>query len=117
MLLTLLGFGLPLEDFLEVAKVQIDANDKVAALAVDLFLKNVREPLLAADLPQKAQAERLVAALRLMLHGATAMVSYHFQRAVLNSIQEEIERTGSKSERAALRRELRRRGLESVSAV
>ena len=117
MLLTLLGFGLPLEDFLEVAKVQIETNDKVAALAVDLFLKNVREPLLNADMSQKAEAERLVAALRLMLHGATAMVSYHFQRAVLNAVQEEIERTGSKSERAALRQELRRRGLESVSAV
>ena len=115
MLLTLLGFGLPLEDFLEVAKVQIEANDRVAAAAVALFLKNVREPLLAQHLPQKAEAESLVAALRLMLHGATAMVGYHFQRAVLNAVQEELEATGSRSERAALRKELRRRGMESVS--
>lgn len=115
MLLTLLGFGLPLEEFLEVAKVQIEANDKVAALAVELFLNNVREPLLAQGLGQKAEAERLVAALRLMLHGATAMVGYHFQRAVLNAVQDELESTGSKSERAALRRELRRRGLESTT--
>jgi DNA-binding transcriptional MerR regulator len=117
MLLTLLGFGLPLEEFLEVAKVQIEANDRVAAAAVDLFLKNVREPLLAQDLGQKAEAERLVAALRLMLHGATAMVGYHFQRAVLNAVQEELEKTGSRAERAALRKELRRRGLESVGSI
>jgi DNA-binding transcriptional MerR regulator len=117
MLLTLLGFGLPLEDFLKVAKVQIEANDRVAAAAVDLFLRNVREPLLAEQLSQRAEAERLVAALRLMLHGATAMVGYHFQRAVLNAVQEELERTGSKAERAALRRELRRRGLEAVAPL
>jgi DNA-binding transcriptional MerR regulator len=117
MLLTLLGFGLPLEDFLDVAKVQIEANDRVAAAAVDLFLRNVREPLLAEQLSQRAEAERLVAALRLMLHGATAMVGYHFQRAVLNAVQEELERTGSKAERAALRRELRRRGLEAVAPL
>jgi DNA-binding transcriptional MerR regulator len=117
MLLTLLGFGLPLEDFLEVAKVQIEANDKVAALAVDLFLRNVREPMLAEHLTQRAEAERLVAALRLMLHGATAMVGYHFQRAVINAVQEELERTGSKAERAALRRELRKRGLEAVAPL
>jgi DNA-binding transcriptional MerR regulator len=115
MLLTLLGFGLPLEDFLEVAKVQIETNDRVAAAAVDLFMRNVREPLLTQGLSQKAEAERLVAALRLMLHGASAMVGYHFQRAVLNAVQDELERTGSRSERAALRRELRRRGLETFA--
>jgi DNA-binding transcriptional MerR regulator len=117
MLLTLLGFGLPLEEFLEVAKVQIEANDRVASAAVELFLKNVREPLLAQQLGQKAEAERLVAALRLMLHGATAMVGYHFQRAVLNAVQEELEKTGSRAERATLRKELRRRGLESAGPL
>ncbi len=117
MLLTLLGFGLPLEEFLDVAKVQIEANDRVAAAAVDLFIRNVREPLLAEELTQRAEAERLVAALRLMLHGTTALVGYHFQRAVLNAVQDELERTGSKAERAALRRELRRRGLEAAAPV
>jgi DNA-binding transcriptional MerR regulator len=115
MLLTLLGYGLPLEEFLEVAKVQIEANDKVAAAAVALFMRNVREPLLEQGLGQKAEAERLVAALRLMLHGATAMVGYHFQRAVLNGVQDALESAGSRAERAALRKELRRRGLETLS--
>ena len=114
MLLTLLGYGLPLEDFLDVAKVQIEANDRVAAAAVELFMKNVRTPLLEQGLSQRAEAERMVAALRLMLHGATAMVGYHFQRAVLNAVQHELERDGSRSERTALRRELRRRGLEAL---
>ena len=52
-----------------------------------------------------------------MLHGATALVGYHFQRAVLNAVQEELERTGSKAERAALRRELRRRGSRQSHPV
>jgi DNA-binding transcriptional MerR regulator len=114
-LLTLLGYGLPLDEFLEVAKVQIEVNDRVAALAVGLFMRNVREPLLSQGLTQKVEAEQLVAALRLMLHGATAMVSYHFQRAVLNGVQQALEEGGSRSERTALRRELRKRGVESLS--
>ena len=117
MLLSLLAWGLPLEEFLQVAKVQIETNDIVATAAVDLFLRNVREPLRREGLSQRAEAERLVAALRLMLHGASALVGYHFQRAVLNAVQDELERTGSRAERAARRRELRRRGLESLSPV
>lgn len=115
MLLTLLGFGLPLEEFLEVARVQIETNERVAKAAVELFVRNVMEPLRTQDLAQKAEAEQLVDALKLMLHGASAMVGYHFQRAVLNAIQEELEQTGSRAERAALRKELRRRGLEAIA--
>jgi hypothetical protein len=47
-----------------------------------------------------------------MLHSATALMTYNFQRMVLNAAQEALEREGSRSERAALQREVARRRLE-----
>jgi DNA-binding transcriptional MerR regulator len=114
MLLSLLGGGMPLEEFMKVARVQLDTAQEVADGAVDLFLTYVREPLLASGLPQKEEAERLAAAFRLMLHAATALMTYNFQRMVLNSAYTEIERRGSRAERAALAREVERRRLELV---
>ncbi len=60
------------------------------------------------ELSQREEAERMVAALRLMMHAATSLMTYNFQRMVLNVAQEEIVRNGSAAERAALRREVRR---------
>jgi hypothetical protein len=71
-----------------------------------------RAPLVKAGLPQREEAERMVAALRLMTHAATALMTYNFQRMVLAAAQRAIENEGSSSERAALRRELERRRVE-----
>jgi hypothetical protein len=72
----------------------------------------VREPLRQAGLSQREEAERMVAALRLMMHAATSLMTYNFQRMVLTVAQEAVEREGSQAERAALRRELARRRSE-----
>jgi DNA-binding transcriptional MerR regulator len=114
MLLSLLSSGVPMEDFMRVARVQLDSAEEIARGAVELFMKYVREPLLGAGLPQREEAERLVAALRLMIHSTTSLMSYHFQRMVVNAAQEEIERRGSRAERVTLAREARRRRLESA---
>ena len=97
---------------MRVARVQLEACEGVAQGAVELFMKYVREPLLQSGLSQKEEAERVVAALRLMIHATTALMTYSFQRTVLNAAQEAIERVGSKSERAALRSEVVRRRIE-----
>ena len=112
MLLSLLGGGLPMEEFMRVASVQLDTAQAVAEGAVDLFMKYAREPLLEAGLPQREEAERMVAALRLMMHAATALMTYNFQRMVLAAAQRVVEEEGSQSERAALKRELERRRVE-----
>jgi DNA-binding transcriptional MerR regulator len=112
MLLSLLGGGLPMEEFMRVAHVQLEAAEGVAKGAVDLFMTYVREPLRSSGLSQKEEAERVIAALRLMIHATTALMTYSFQRTVLNAAQEAIERDGSKAERAALRREVVRRRIE-----
>ena len=112
MLLTLLGGGLPMEEFMRVASVQLGTAQVVADGAVDLFMKFARAPLLEASLPPREEAERMVAALRLMMHAATALMTYNFQRMVLAAAQRAIETEGSQSERAALKRELERQRVE-----
>jgi DNA-binding transcriptional MerR regulator len=117
MLLSLLGGGLPMEEFMRVASLQLDTAQAVADGAVALFMKYAREPLLDAGLPQREEAERMVAALRLMMQAATALMTYNFQRMVLAAAQQVVEQEGSQSERAALKRELERRRVElAISA-
>ena len=112
MLLSLLGGGLPMEEFMRVASVQLDVAENVADEAVGLFMKYARAPLLDAGLSHREEAERMVAALRLMMHAATALMTYNFQRMVLATAQQVLEKEGSSSERAALKRELERRRVE-----
>lgn len=109
MLLSLLGSGLPMEEFMRVARVQLEAVDEVAEGAVDLFVRYVRDPLRSEGLADSEEAEKMVAGFRLMLEAATLLLSYNFQRTVLSALQAEIEATGSEEERAALTREGRRR--------
>jgi DNA-binding transcriptional MerR regulator len=109
MLLSLVGSGVPMEEFMRVARVQLEAADAVADGAVELFLRYVREPLLASGISSKVEAERLVAAFRLTLQAATELISYNFQRTLLNALQEELDQHGSRAEQAALRRDVARR--------
>jgi DNA-binding transcriptional MerR regulator len=109
MLLSLVGSGVPMEEFMAVARVQLAASDSVAHGAVDLFMRYVREPLRASGLPQKEEAERLVAAFRLLSQAASSLIAYNFTRTLLNEVQREIEARGTRAERAALRREADRR--------
>jgi DNA-binding transcriptional MerR regulator len=112
MLLSLISGGLPIEEFMGVARTQIETNSSVAEGAIDLFFKYVREPMLDSGLPEDEEAEQLVAALALMLQATTTLISYNFQRRVLNGISEELRRRGATKELEVLERESRKRGLE-----
>jgi DNA-binding transcriptional MerR regulator len=114
MLLALLGSGLPMEEFMRVARVQIDAAERVAEGAVELFLRYVRDPLRRTGLDDAAEAEQLASSFRLLLEAATTLMTYNFHRMVLNAVQAEIDERGSDAERAALHREARRQ-LDRVS--
>jgi DNA-binding transcriptional MerR regulator len=104
MLLSLLGGGVPMEEFMEVAKDQIAALQQSADGAVELFLKYIREPLLESGLPQKEEAERLVAAFRLLMQAVSELLTYNFQRRAVAALHDAIGDQASRSERAALRR-------------
>ena len=106
MVLTLVGGGVPLEDFMRVARTQIDAAAAVAEGAVELFLRYVRQPLLDADLPPEKEAARLVSALKAMLQAANGLVSYSVERMMLNLVEVRIESLGTGEEREALLREV-----------
>jgi DNA-binding transcriptional MerR regulator len=112
MLLSLISGGLPIEEFMAVARTQIETNASVAQGAIDLFFRYVREPMVDSVADEDKEAEQLVAALGLMLQATTTLISYNFQRRVLNGISEELERRGATRELEVLRRESRRRGLE-----
>lgn len=114
MVVSLVGAGVPMEDFMQVARTQIDAASSVAEGAVELFLRYVRQPLVEASLPAAEEADRLVAAFRLMLHAATELVAYNIQRMMLNLVDGEIGRLGTDAEQDAFRREVGRRSLEVV---
>jgi DNA-binding transcriptional MerR regulator len=104
MLLSLLGGGVPMEEFMEVAKDQIAALQQSADGAVELFLKYIREPLLERARPQKEEAERLVAAFRLLMQAVSELLTYNFQRRAVAALHDAIGDQASRSERAALRR-------------
>ena len=106
MVLTLVGGGVPLEDFMRVARTQIDAAATVAEGAVELFLRYVRQPLLDSDLSPAQEADRLVSALKAMLQAANGLVSYNVERMMLNLVEQRIESLGTGEEREALLREV-----------
>jgi DNA-binding transcriptional MerR regulator len=112
MLLSLVGSGVPMEEFMEVADVQLKAADTVARGAVDLFLRYIREPLLASHIPDQEEAERLVSSFRLLLEAANELITYNFQRTLLNVLQDEIKARGSKEERALLEQVVAEHRLE-----
>ncbi len=116
MLLALISGGLPIEEFMTVARTQIRASQEVASGAVDLFFQYVAAPLLGDGEPSEAEAERLVASLALMLQATTTLIAYNFQRCVLNGVQAELEARGAKKELAVLEREAKRRRLEVLPA-
>jgi len=116
MLLALLGSGLPMEEFMRVARVQIEAADRVAEGAVELFLRYVRDPLRQSGMDDTEEAERLAVGFRLLLEAATMLMTYNFHRMVLNAVQAEIDEHGSDAEREALHREARRQLDTSLPA-
>lgn len=107
-LLSLIGNGVPMEEFMSVAHVQLDAVQQVAEGTFELFLRYLREPLLARDLPARTEAERMAGALRLLLQSVGTLLTYNFQRTILDVAQRYIEENGTKAEQAALAKEVRR---------
>lgn len=116
MLLALISGGLPIEEFMTVARTQIEASSAVAQGAIDLFLHYVRDPMIEAGVDEDQEADQLVAALALMLQATTTLISYNFQRRVLNGVMAELERRGATKELEVLRREALRRRVEVLPA-
>ena len=85
MLLSLLGVGLPMEEFMRLATIQIAAMQQVAAGAVELYAKYVGEPLRASGLDPSEEEDRAEAAFSLLVQAATSLVAYSFERTLRNA--------------------------------
>lgn len=104
MLLSLLGGGVPMEEFMDVARGQLEALDTTARGAIELFFRYARQPLIESQVPQREEAERMVASYRLLVQAVSELLTYVFQRRAAAALREELEEHGTRSERAALRR-------------
>jgi DNA-binding transcriptional MerR regulator len=103
-LLSLIGTGVPMEEFMAVADVQLAAAQRVAEGTFELFLRYQREPLLARSLPAKVEAERLATSLRVLIEAVSELLAYNFGRTMLDVAQTYLDEHGTKAEQAALAR-------------
>jgi DNA-binding transcriptional MerR regulator len=103
-LLSLIGTGVPMEEFMAVADVQLAAANRLAEGTFELFLRYLREPLLAKSLPPRVEAERLATALRQLIESIGDLLAYNFGRTMLEVAQAYLDEHGTKAEQAALAR-------------
>lgn len=107
--LALLEAGLPLSEFLALAREHDAAVRGVAGKAVEAFLHFVRDPIRASARDEAEAAERVVTEFRRMLPALGKLVEHHFRRVLLAVALERIQREGGPNEVDAVREESGRR--------
>lgn len=88
--LTLLDAGLPLGELLDLARRTDAAVREVAEVAVDAFLRFVRDPVRGTASSDEEAAQRLVTAYREMLPATERLVAHHLRRRLLAEAAERI---------------------------
>lgn len=106
MLLALVSAGVPMEEFMAVAKLQIETSELLAEGASKLFLRYVREPMLQG-VPHPEAAEEFADAFSMMVQAASWLVGYHVERTLVMAMAKELANVGTEEERAALNSALR----------
>lgn len=107
--LTLLGVGMSLEEFLRIAQPQLETADVLAEEAVAVWVRQVCERVRDVGLPADAAATRVVASLRVMVAAISGLVAYNVERAVFNAAQAELAARGEPAWTDALTTEVARR--------
>lgn len=105
MLLALVSAGVPMEEFMAVAKLQIETSELLAEGASKLFLQYVREPMLKGE-PHPEAAEEFGDAFSMMVQAASWLVGYHVERTLVMAMEKELASSGTDEERTALHRAL-----------
>ena len=101
MLLALVSAGVPMEEFMAVAKLQIETSELLAEGASKLFLRYVREPMLNGE-PHPEAAEEFADAFSMMVQAASWLVGYHVERTLVMAMAKELANVGTDEERKAL---------------
>ena len=81
--LELLSAGLPLSELLSLARDHDRVMREIARRAVDVFIRFVRDPLIAQGTDQDDAAAKLVEAFNSMLPATADLVSRHFERLLI----------------------------------
>ena len=105
MLLALVSAGVPMEEFMAVAKLQIETSELLAEGASKLFLQYVREPMLKGE-PHPEAAEEFGDAFSMMVQAASWLVGYHVERTLVHAMVKELANSGTHEEQDALHRAL-----------
>lgn len=108
----LLEAGLPLSELLALARQHDDMMKQIARRAVDLFIRFVRDPLLAEKASETEAADRLVAAFQKMLPATTDLVARHFERVLLREALARVHENATDAERVAVEEQRLQMGLE-----
>jgi DNA-binding transcriptional MerR regulator len=103
-LLDLIGTGVPMEEFMAVADVQLAAVERVAEGTFDLFLRYLRAPLLEQTRSSRAEAEALAGGFRRLLDAVSELLTYNFQRTIGAVAERHLDEHGTKAEQAAVRK-------------
>lgn len=90
--LRLVDAGLPLAEFLDLARRTDEAMRPIAEHAVELFVRFVRDPVLGSSLDEDEAAARLLTAYETMLPATEQLVGDHFQQLLLAAARDLMER-------------------------
>ena len=112
--LTLLGAGMSLDEFLRIAQPQLDTVEALATRAAAVWMRGVEAHGRSPHRTDQTESEWVTASLQSLVSAVSGLVAYNAERAVFNAAQEVVGERGSAAARDAVRRELARRHPDLV---
>jgi DNA-binding transcriptional MerR regulator len=106
--LELLSAGLPLSELLSLARDHDRVMREIARRAVDVFIRFVRDPLIAQGSDKEDSARKLVEAFNSMLPATAELVARHFERLLISEGLARLAQDGDEAELEAVRAEAER---------
>lgn len=88
--LALVEAGLPLDELFSLAREHTAAMRTIAANAVELFVRFVRDPIRSQTADEDEATARLLAAFQQMLPATSTLVSHHFRRLLVNAAHDRL---------------------------
>ena len=115
--LTVLGIGMSLDEFLRIAQPQVETIEALAKRAAAIWMRGVGAHARSTHASDEAEAEWVTGALQILVSAVSGLVAYNAERAVFNAAQAAVAAKGSKPARDAVRRELARRHPDLVDTA
>lgn len=88
--LSILGSGLPLAELMDLARRMSEAMEPIAARAVEVFERFVRDAVTASATTDEEATARLVEAFQAMLPATGRLVDHHFRRLLVDQAEQRL---------------------------